>query len=107
SSRPASSPRPPILGARVLDDIQRSDINNISMVVKNTGSFSYDTQTGAAGLEYPKGTGKTAVFAAGLWMGATVNGAVRVSVAEYSDDFSPGSILGLGAGATPDTPSNP
>jgi hypothetical protein len=106
SSRPASSPRPPILGARVLDDIQRSDINNISMVVKNTGSFSYDTQTGSAGLEFPKGSGKTAVFAAGLWMGALVNGKVRVSVSEYSDDFRPGSVIGSGAGATPDDAAN-
>jgi hypothetical protein len=89
------------------DASQRIDINNISMVVKNTGSFAYDTQNGAAGLEFPKGTGKTAVFAAGLWMGAIVNGNVRVSVSEYSDDFKPGAIIGLGAGATPDTPSKP
>ena len=70
------------------DASQRIDINNISMVVKNTGSFAYDTQNGAAGLEFPKGTGKTAVFAAGLWMGALVGGKVRVSVAEYSDDYA-------------------
>jgi len=59
------------------DASQRIDVNNISMVVKNTGSFAYDTQNNAAGLEFPKGTGKTAVFAAGLWMGALVNGGVR------------------------------
>src|SRR5205814_5502625 len=34
-------------------------------------------------------------------------GAARVSVAEYSDDFGPGAIIGSGAGATPDTPSKP
>jgi hypothetical protein len=73
---------------------QRIDINNISMVVKNTGSFAYDTNSGGAGLEFPKGTAKTAVFAAGLWLGALVNGGVRVSVAEYSDDFEPGAIVG-------------
>jgi hypothetical protein len=76
------------------DATQRIDINNISMVVKNTGSFAYDTQTGGSGLEFPKGTGKTAVFAAGLWLGAKVGGGVRVSVAEYSDDFEPGRIVG-------------
>ena len=89
------------------DASQRIDINNISMVVKNTGSFAYDTQNGAAGLEFPKGTGKTAVFAAGLWMGALVAGDVRVSVAEYSDDFRPGAVIGSGAAAMPDTVSEP
>ena len=76
------------------DASQRIDINNISMVVKNTGSFAYDTENGAAGLEFPKGTGKTAVFAAGLWMGALVGGNVRASVAEYSDDYRPGAAPG-------------
>src|SRR5262245_65758182 len=76
------------------DASQRIDINNISMVVKNTGSFAYDTQNGAAGLEFPKGTGKTAVFAAGLWIGAQAGGTTRVSVAEYSDAFRPGAVIG-------------
>ena len=63
------------------DSGQKIDINNISMVVKNTGSFAFDTENGTSGLEFPKGTGKFAVFAAGFWMGALVNGGVRVSVA--------------------------
>jgi len=77
-----------------VDATQRIDINNISMVVKNTGSFAYDTPNNAAGLEFPKGTGKTAVFAAGLWMGALVGGKVRASAAEYRDDFLPGAAPG-------------
>ena len=85
------------------DASQRVDINNVSMVVKNTGSFAYDTETGGAGLEFPKGTGKTAVFAAGLWIGALVNGGVRVSVAEYSDDFKPGAA----PGGVPENPDDP
>lgn len=85
------------------DASQRIDINSISMVVKNTGSFAYDTENGAAGLEFPKGTGKTAVFAAGLWMGAIVNGKVTVSVSEYSDDYAPGQAVG----GTADSPAKP
>ena len=104
---PAPQGRPPVLAPQVFDDLQRLDVNSISMVVKNTGSFAYDTQNGAAGLEFPKGSGKTAVFAGGLWMGALVNGIVRASVAEYSDDYKPGAIIGLGAGATPDDPAKP
>lgn len=94
-ARPAKSSRTQIT------DLQRIDINNISMVVKNTGSFAYDTESGGAGLEFPKGTGKTAVFAAGLWMGALVNGKVTVSVAEYSDDYKPGQAVG----GVPDDPT--
>jgi len=79
------------------DASQKIDINNISMVVKNTGSFAYDAPNNAAGLEFPKGTGKTAVFAAGLWMGALVSDTVRVSVAEYTDDYRPGQAVGVAA----------
>src|SRR5580765_8697576 len=85
------------------DATQRIDINNVSMVVKNTGSFAYDTEAGAAGLEFPKGTGKTAVFAAGFWMGALVGPDVRVSVAEYTDDYHPGQAVG----GVPDDLSKP
>jgi hypothetical protein len=93
SSPPPAKRRAKPHRAQPEDASQRIDINNISMVVKNTGSFAYDTQNGAAGLEFPKGTGKTAVFAAGLWMGALVGGKVRVSVAEYSDDYKPGQAV--------------
>jgi hypothetical protein len=86
------------------DASQRVDANHVSMVVKNTGSFAYDTEHGAAGLEFPKGSGLTAVFACGLWLGALVDDGVRVSVAEYSDDYRPGAVIGSGAGAVPDDP---
>ena len=85
------------------DASKRIDINSISMVVKNTGSFAYDTENGASGLEFPKGTGKTAVFAAGLWMGALVGGKVTVSVSEYSDDYAPGQAVG----GVADDPADP
>lgn len=89
------------------DSGQKIDINNISMVVKNTGSFAFDTENGTSGLEFPKGTGKFAVFAAGFWMGALVNGGVRVSVAEYSDDFRPGGAILNPSGPPPYLPDDP
>src|SRR6266850_5228428 len=105
AAAPIASPkkRARPLHAKIEDASKRIDINNISMVVKNTGSFAYDTENGAAGLEFPKGTGKTAVFAAGLWMGALVGGLVRASVAEYSDDYRPGQAVG----GVPDNPNKP
>src|SRR5262245_47166435 len=84
-------------------DAKFIDINNISMVVTNTGSFAYDRASGNAGLEFPKGSGKTAVFAAGLWIGAQVGGNTRIAVAEYSDEFKAGAMIG----ASPDNPNNP
>ena len=90
--------------ATTLDDLNRIDANHVSMVVKNTGSFAFDTPVGGAGLEFPKGSGKTAVFAAGLWVAATRSSSLRVSVSEYSDDFRPGNAPG-GVAASPSDPA--
>lgn len=96
----AAKQSPRQLRANVVDNSQRIDINSLSMVVTNTGSFAWDKGTGGAGLEFPKGTGKTAVFAAGLWMGARVGSQTRVAVSEYSDDYQPGNIV-AGVAADP------
>jgi len=93
-----------------VDNNQTIGINNIRMFVTNTGSFAWDKvdQGQPAGFEYPKGTGKTAVFAAGLWLGALINGSqipgnLHMAVSEYSDEYAPGSA----AGGVPDDPNKP
>lgn len=68
-------------------------VNNLQMVVSNIGSFAFDPSGFFGkndGLYFPRGTDKTVVFAAGLWMGAKVNGSPRVTVAEYSSEYVPG-----------------
>jgi hypothetical protein len=82
-------------GKRVhtLDSDRRIDVNTLNMWVTNFGSFAFDLTTGNAGLVYPKGTAKTAVFASGLWMGALVNGEPRLAIAEYGQEYSPGVML--------------
>ncbi len=80
--------------AQDVDNAQSIDINNIKMFVTNTGSFAYDKGASNSGLEFPKGTGKTAVFAAGLWMGGRVGGQTRIAVSEYSDEYGPGAMVG-------------
>jgi len=82
-----------------IDNSTVIDINNISMFVTNQGSFAFDIPGGSSGLEFPKNTGKTAVFAAGLWVGGKVAGETRVAIAEYSNEFAPGPILPGGAPA--------
>lgn len=76
--------------AAIIDNTAHMDANNLDMVVTNHGSFAYDLLTGNAGLIYPKGSTKTAVFAAGPWIGAKVGGQVRVAVGEYSQEYVPG-----------------
>src|SRR5262245_56907941 len=89
----------------LLDTARRIDINQLNMFVTNYGSFAWDISDPGqpAGLIYPTGTNKTAVFAAGLWLGATVNGEVRTVVSEYSQEYGPGAMVG----GTFDSPDNP
>src|SRR5262249_28231268 len=61
----------------------------------NVGAFGYDVPIGSAGIRYPKGSTVTGVvFASGPWLGATVGGAPRVAVAEYTFEYRPGSAAG-------------
>jgi hypothetical protein len=93
--------RAPVHGAQVVGSVQSIDVNHISMVVTNQGSIAYNQASSAAGFEYPKGSGNTAIFAAGPWLGAMAGGELRVAVSEYTDEFRPGTITGAGL---PDDP---
>src|SRR5206468_1080329 len=95
------STRPPVV--QVIDTATKIDANQLSMFVTNNGSFAYDLGGQVSGLEFPKGTGKTCVYAAGLWLGAKVAGQTRVTVAEYSQEFTPGPMIG--GTYAPDSPA--
>lgn len=94
-----------------LDNQRRADVNNLNMFVTNFGSWAYDLSTGNAGLIFPKGTDKTAIFAGGPWFGADVGGQIRTVVGEYSQEYNPGVILRDGHWTDPaqvwDDPSRP
>jgi hypothetical protein len=81
-------------------DFQYMDINRISTPIRNNGSFNRDPGSGNAGFEWPKGTGNTANYASGLWVGGKRGGIVRVAVAEYAYEFDAGPIIN-GSPATP------
>ena len=87
-------------GRTTFDDMQSVNINQVSMIVMNNGSIAFNPVTLNAGLEYPKGSGMTAVFAAGLWLGAIVDGGIRTTVSDYSSDWRPGNVVG-GVAADP------
>lgn len=69
------------------------DGNQIRCYVGNTGEIVSYNVTGDAGLEWPKGSGKTAVFQSGLWVTGKVDGEIRSAAAEYTSEFQPGPIL--------------
>lgn len=65
--------------------------NNISSLFAKRGIFDQDKRaTNRAGFEWPKGTGKTALFTAGLTIGAKVNGELRMVAASFNGEYSPG-----------------
>src|SRR5688572_13112171 len=74
----------------IIDNNDRMNVNNLDMFVTNHGTFAYDVVTGNGELFYPRGTTSSVVFAAGLWVGARVNGEPRVTVAEYGWEYTPG-----------------
>ncbi|MCH9024960.1 MAG: hypothetical protein IH931_06460, partial [candidate division Zixibacteria bacterium] len=84
------------------------DANQILMFVTNKGSFAYD-QGGLLGkndgLYFPfisldkiddQSADNSVIFAAGIWLGAVdaATAETLVTVAEYSDDYYPGPMLG-------------
>jgi hypothetical protein len=76
----------------LVQDYKLFDVNNISAWITNYGSFFRNPLNGNSGFEWPKGSGIYAIYAAGPWIGAKVNGEPRVAVAEYSYEYRPGNI---------------
>lgn len=84
------------------------DANQIRAWTGNNGEIVSYHVTGNAGLEWPKGSGNTAVFQAGLWVAGKIEGDIRTACAEYTSEFQPGKIIYDPATKTgyPDNPSN-
>jgi hypothetical protein len=85
----------------VLSQARRIDVNSINSFVTNYGSFANDIEAQSAGLFFPKGTIKTAVYASGIWLVGKVGGELRAAIAEYSQEFVPGTMVA----GQPDDPS--
>jgi len=82
----------------VLSSITReqsiSDGNNISTWVWNTGVFDQDMRTNnTPGFQWPKGSGKFAIFSAGLSMAAYVDNSLRMAAVSYIGEYAPGYVL--------------
>src|SRR5438105_425620 len=66
------------------------DANNIKTWVWKRGIFNLDTIPNTAGFEWPKGSGKKAVYSSGLSIGALINGQIRIAAASYRGEYVPG-----------------
>jgi hypothetical protein len=73
----------------------KMNINQISTWVKNDGESDI-SQLGNSGFEYPKNSGKTAVFQSGFLWGGKVDGQIRVGGSVYRQGLVPGKLLNSG-----------
>jgi len=78
------------------------DCNRMNGVFRNNGTWFYDNRLGDWGLEWPKGSGLSPIFAAGQFLCAKIDGEVRVAGTQHSmTEYQPGLIL------SPDHPDDP
>jgi hypothetical protein len=69
------------------------EANDIRSFIWNTGVLDQDLRTNnTPGLEWVKGTGKFAIFTAGLSLGALYEGSLRMANASYNGEYAPGTI---------------
>ncbi|MBK8552911.1 MAG: T9SS type A sorting domain-containing protein [Ignavibacteria bacterium] len=78
--------------------------NNISAWFRTNGSFNRDPATGNSGFEWPKGSGKYARFASGIWVGCKSGNDTLTAVAEYQYDYLPGYVDDAGLPQGNDNP---
>ncbi|MBT4033176.1 MAG: T9SS type A sorting domain-containing protein [Candidatus Marinimicrobia bacterium] len=83
---------PPSLAKPNTVEFELFSSNNIRNWIGNQGHLSSHIPTGDAGAEWPAGSGKTAVFASGIWVLGQVNGEIRSAFAMYTSEWTPGII---------------
>ncbi len=71
------------------------DVNTIKANINASGPYCDYLQTNSSGLFWPKGTNKTAVYTAGIWLIGyhRPTRQLRTAVQDYSTEFQPGPIL--------------
>jgi hypothetical protein len=77
---------------------KKFNINRISTWIKNDGESDINPD-GNSGFEYPRRSGKTAIFQSGLVWAGKVNGQIRAGGSSYRQGTVPGKILNSGVPA--------
>lgn len=75
-------------------------VNNINAIFRSDGYFNYDkiNFSSEAGFIWPVSANsrKTAIFTTGIFIGAKVNGQLRLAASMYNTHFTPGNIPVVG-----------
>jgi hypothetical protein len=87
--------------AKTMTSYKLLDGNRINCTISDEVEFCDNRRTGASGLEWPRGSGKTAVFTAGLWiagikpdsLGHLNTANLRTAQVDYSVEWQPGPLL--------------
>ena len=76
-------------------DYKNLDINAINCVMNSDGVFADERKTGTAGMEWPKGSGKTCVYTGGIWLAGKhqPDGNIRTANMDYQSEYQPGPLL--------------
>ena len=71
------------------------DVNQINCMIASDGRFADYRLRGNSGLEWPRGSGKTALYTAGIWItGRHVpTDSLRTANMDYRKEFQPGPLL--------------
>jgi len=81
------------------------DANRLSGAFRNNGIWHFDVVNATQGTEWPTGSGNSPIFAAGQWIGAKVNGEIRVAGIQHSaTEYQPGEIDSPGVALNPEDP---
>jgi len=81
------------------------DVNRFHGVFRNNGIWHFDVIQNYFGTEWPAGSGNSPIFASGQWVGAKVNGEIKVAAIQHSaTEFQPGEINAPGVALDPKNP---
>jgi hypothetical protein len=71
------------------------DVNSIYCTINSNGPYCDYLRTNSSGLFWPKGTAKTAVYTAGIWIIGKhrPTGSLRTAVQDYQTEFQSGPII--------------
>ncbi len=74
-------------------------LNNARTFIRMDGILWTDIDGGSSGYEIPKGSGKTSIYAGGIWIGGTdVNGQLKLTAVKFvgARNYWPGPLLMTG-----------
>ena len=71
------------------------DGNRLNNTMASDGPYCDYRRTNNSGLEWPKGTGKTSIFTAGIWMAGRhrPSGNIRTANMDYQSEYQTGPFL--------------